>query len=63
MNVDKLNVRQLHKLKKVVKATFKENKIYDRQVGDEKVYSGKEIGGRGLKSMNDACLGNKVQVA
>ena len=63
MNVCKMGKGDLDSLDKIVKEELRKLKFHGRQASDEKLYTERKEGGRGLKSFKDVYKETKVRVA
>jgi hypothetical protein len=63
MNVCQFNKKQLDDLDKLVKRELCDKGMHGKQASDERLYMGRDDGGRGLKSMKDVYEETKVRVA
>ena len=63
MNVCYFTRKELDQLHKGIKKILRENNIHGKQCSDGRLYLIRELGGRGIKSLNDAYTETKVKVA
>eukprot|EP00112_Aurelia_sp_Birch-Aquarium-sp1_P018888 Seg4583.3 transcript_id=Seg4583.3/GoldUCD/mRNA.D3Y31 product="hypothetical protein" protein_id=Seg4583.3/GoldUCD/D3Y31 len=63
MNVCTFTKQKVDELDKAIKTILRDNKIHGRQASDVRLYTRRENGGRGLKSMKDLYEESKMRFA
>ena len=63
MNLCNFRGKELDQLDKGIKKILRENNMHEKQCNDERLYLRRELGGRGMKSLDDEYGETKVRGA